>query len=290
MKQILIKSFQIFFLGLVTLSFTGCLKNDDNLTDGVRTGGFVKVTGNIPYKLGFTPILNLPINVPFGAPIKEIKIYKQYFHNADTTESNKVLQTTMNIAGANATAALSNKLSLTWAELIKDIVLDGYTIPADELTSDIGDYFVFSFVTVMQSDDVEITNLATTTVAIANFFAGSYKSERKYFHPAYGPYPVPYTDVTSNMDLVAVDANTCKVFFGAWEDNFVFINIDAANVINITFDRTAFVGDPIDAAKVCSYDPVSGVIKIYYYYNGSAGADPLNPVSRIFWQTFTPNN
>ncbi len=290
MKQI-IRSLQFTFLALVILSFTGCLKDDDILTDGVRTGGLVKVTANVPYKLGYTPTFNLPVTVPQGAAIKEIKIYKQFFHG--DVASTEVLQSTLDIAGANKTEALSKNLSMTWADLIKDVVVTGYTLPADELVSVIGDYWVFRFVSVMQSDNKEIINLATTKVAIANFFAGSYSSRRIYFHPAYGPYPSiegAYTDETEDIDLIAVNPTTCKFFFGAWEDNYVFVNIDASNNVTLTFDRTAFVGDPWDATKVCSYNPTTGVIQVYYHYHGSAGADPLNPTGRIFWQTLTPNN
>lgn len=290
MKQI-IRSLQFTFLALVILSFTGCLKDDDILTDGVRTGGLVKVTANVPYKLGYTPTFNLPVTVPQGAAIKEVKIYKQFFHG--DVASAEVLQGTLNIGGTNESEALSKNLSMTWADLIKDIVIPGYTLPTDELVSVIGDYWVFRFVSVMQSDDKEIINLATTKVAIANFFAGSYKSHRIYFHPAYGPYPNvdgAYKDETVDVDLIAVDPTTCKFFFGVWEDNYVFVHIDGSNNVTLTFDRTAFVGDPWNSAKVCSYDPATGVIQVYYHYFGSAGADPLNPTGRIFWQTFTPNN
>jgi len=291
MKQIITKSIQIIFLSLVVLFFTGCLKNDDLLTDGVRTGGLVKTLANIPYKLGATPTLDIDIYSGQGAAIKSIKVYKQFFHNADTTSTAKVLYTTINVDGANASAAYNYTLSLTWADLIQDMVFvpADYVLPADEMNAEIGDYFVFSFVSVMQSDDQEIVNLKTTNVAVANFFAGTYSTHRIYYHPAYPTYPTnSYTDAVLDMDLVAVDASTCKVFFGAWEDNYVFINIDASDNVTLTFDRVAFSGDPLDATKVNSYNPTTGVIQIYYYYNGAAGADPVNPISRIFWETFTP--
>jgi len=291
MKQIINKSIQFIFLSLVVMAFTGCLKDEDLLTDGVRTGGLVNVPGNIPYKLGFTPTLDIDINAGQGAPIKSILVYKQYFHNADTTESNKVLYATIDVNSANASKAFNETLSLTWNDLIAGLTLPDYTLPANEATADIGDYFVFSYVSVMASDNKEIINLSTTTVAIANLFAGTYTSYRTYFHPSVVAYPdstKAYGFTVSKMDLVAVDPNTCKVYFGSWKDNYVFIHIDITNHVSLTFDRTAFEGDPWDSSKKCSYNPTSGIIQIYYYYHGAAGADPANPTGRIFWQKFVP--
>jgi len=291
MKQIINRSIQFIFLSLVVIAFTGCLKDEDLLTDGVRTGGLVNVTSNIPYKLGFTPSFDIDITTGQGSPIKSILVYKQYFHNADTTESNKYLYETIDVAGANASGAYSHTLTLTWADLIANLTLPAYTLPADEATAVIGDYFVFSYVAVMQSDNKEIINLSTTTVSIANLFAGTYMSYRTYFHPSVAAYPDSinaYSNVAVKMDLVAVDPNTCKVYFGAWQDNYVFIHIDAANHVSLTFDRTAFEGDPWNPAKKCGYNPTTGVIQIYYYYQGAAGIDPNNPTGRIFWQKFVP--
>jgi len=292
MKQIINKSIQFIFLSLVVMAFTGCLKDEDLLTDGVRTGGLVNVTPTVAYKLGFTPTFDIDINAGRGAAIKQILVYKQYFHNEDTTVSNKVLFATIDVNGANASAAFNETLTLTWADLIADLTLPDYTLPVDEATAVIGDYFEFSYVSVMKSDNKEIINMSTTTVSIANLFAGTYMSYRTYFHPSVPAYPdstAAYSNVAAKMDLVAVDPNTCKVYFGAWTANYVFIHIDATNHVTLTFDRPdAMEGDPWNPAKKCGYNPTTGVIQIYYYYQGGAGADPNNPTGRIFWQKFVP--
>lgn len=289
MKQIITKSVQVLFLTLVVVLFTGCLKNDDLLTDGVRTGGLLTVSGNIPYKLGYGTPVEIEISTGKGAAISQILVYKQFFHAADTTESTRILFATVNVDGANASAEYTHTLSLVWADLIQGMSTPTYDLPADEMLSDIGDSFQFTYESVMQKDDMPIINMATTNVAVANFFAGAYSVHRIYYHPAYPTYPTnSYTDATIDMDFVAVNPTTCKKFFGAWEDNYVFVTIDASDNVTLTFDRVAFVGDPIDPTKLCSYTPATGVIQLYYYYNGAAGADLVNPVSRIFWETCTP--
>jgi len=108
----------------------------------------------------------------------------------------------------------------------------------------------------------------------------------KYFHPtAGGSYPTtPYSAYTENVDLIAKNAYECDDWFGVWEDNKLTIHIDpAANyAVTLTFERgDAVAGDPNNPANVPSYDPVTGVIKLYYYYPGSGG-------NRIFWAVYTP--
>ncbi|HNW56314.1 MAG TPA: hypothetical protein PKM69_00975 [Bacteroidales bacterium] len=122
-------------------------------------------------------------------------------------------------------------------------------------------------------------------------FAGNYDVTCLYFHPGTVGYPtVAYGGVRHyEKELVATSPTKAYTYFGVWEDNYVFVSIDASNKVTVTFDRSdAKVGDPHDPSKVCSYDPITGIIQLYYYYDGSAGADPNNPTSRIFYETFVP--
>jgi hypothetical protein len=138
----------------------------------------------------------------------------------------------------------------------------------------------------MADDARKVDNASTTVVAVANFFAGPYEKDMRYFHPtAGGSYPTtPYSAYTENIDLVAENAYECDDWFGVWEDNKLTIHIDpAANyAVTLTFERSdAVAGDPNNPANVPSYDPATGIIKLYYYYPGSGG-------NRIFWAVYTP--
>lgn len=118
-----------------------------------------------------------------------------------------------------------------------------------------------------------------------NPHAGPYDVEIRYFHPtAGGSYPdEPYGGIRlDEKELAPVSATMVETFFGVWEDNYTYIEIDDDNNVTISFNRSdAKSGDPNDPTKVNSYDPVTGVIQIYYYYPGSGG-------NRIFWEKFTP--
>lgn len=280
MKQIITKSIQIIFLSLVVVLFTGCLKNDDLLTDGVRTGGLVEPTASIPYKLGSTPTCDIDITIPRGAAITSIKVYKTFYHVSEEEYSDTLLLSTIAIDGANASAELNETLSVTWAQLIADFTLpSGYVIPTDELLSDIGDYFTLSYVCTMKSDNKEIINLATTTVGIANFFAGSYHVSGYFYHPS-SP-----RDINEDKDLLATSPSTCKTTYADFGDPTIilYITIDqATNAVTLVGDGYAATpGTDLDPTHTDSYNPTTGVIELWYYYVGGTG-------NRIIHETYTP--
>jgi len=268
--------------------FTSCLEPEDLMTSEAKSGGLLDATGSIPYKLGATPTFNVNLDIPQGPAITSIKVYKTFTHNADTSESETVLLSTISIDGANTAADLSKTLSLTWAELIASMptLPKGYVIPTDEMLADIGDAFTLSYVSVMD-DGREVAINSKTTVSIANFFAGSYAVELWYFHPtAGGTYPTdPYGGIRAlSKDLIAVSATTCKTAFAVWgtAGETMYITINADNSVSFTVENWGYdvsIGDPNDATKISHYDPATGTIYVYYKYMGSGGF-------RIFWEFF----
>ena len=267
--------FSSFYLLLASLLFVSC---DDNFTDlmtaNVKTGGMVYPTSSIPYKLGSTPSFTVTIDVPKGPGIDAIEVYRTF------TGKGEVLDQTVDVGLANATADVSKTLTYTYSQLIA-----GLNMPADEGELKIGDAWTLRYVSVME-DGRKVDNAAVTKVAVANFFAGSYDKNIKYFHPtAGGSYPTtPYSSYTEKVDLVAKNAYECDDWFGVWEDNKLIIHIDPANnyAVALTFERSdAVAGDPNNPANVCSYDPATGIIKLFYFYPGSGG-------NRIFWAVYTP--
>jgi len=268
--------FSALSLMLGVLMFVSCdMTYDDLMTADVKTGGMVVPTGAIPYKLGSTPQVDITIDIPKGPGIEAIEVYRTYTGKA------KVLDQTITVGSANTAGDVAKNISYTYSQLTA-----GLGMPADEGTLTIGDAWTISYVSVMADDGRKVDNASTTTVAVANFFAGPYEKDMKYFHPtAGGSYPTtPYSAYTENVDLIAKNAYECDDWFGVWEDNKLTIHIDpAANyAVTLTFERgDAVAGDPNNPANVPSYDPVTGVIKLYYYYPGSGG-------NRIFWAVYTP--
>lgn len=280
MKQILSKSIKVLFLTLVVLAFTGCLKDDDIMTDGVRTGGLVKATANIPYKLGSTPTFDIDIEIGKGAAIKSIMVYKSFYHVAGDVTSNRILFETIDVASANESAGIVKTLTYDWTDLLSGLVVPGYTIPADEMLSDIGDSFTFDYVAVMASDDKEIINLRKTSVAIANFFAGTYDVSGYFFHPTAS------RDIAGEKDLVATSPIQCRTLYADFGDGSILLvlNIDPITYAVTTTSVGPYPANPgtiLDPTHVNSYDPVTGIIEVWYYYVGGSG-------NRIIHEIYTP--
>jgi hypothetical protein len=208
---------------------------------------------------------------------------------SDTTTSNFV-SSTIEINGENATGDVERILHQTWDSMKEGLSLPSDPqIPANEsvlnIADFIGDYWEFRYTTTL-ADGRVLENTRTTQVAIANFFAGSYDLALKYFHPtAGGTYPTtPYSDSKSKIDMVPVGALDCQVFLGIWTDNKITIHIAPDYTVSLTSDKAGFgQGDPYNSSNVCSYDPETGVIKLYYYYAGAGGP-------RVFWAVYTPKN
>ncbi len=272
MKKII---FATLSLVLSVFAFTACDNTyDDLMTANVKTGGILVPTDVIPYKLGGTESFDVTLDIPKGPGIESVEIYRTY-----TDKTVKVLDQTINIASANADGELSKTVTYTYEDLIV-----GLDMPADEAELNIGDAWTLSYVSVME-DGRKVDVSSKTLVSVANFFAGKYSKDMKYFHPtAGGSYPDdPYSAYVEDVNLVAISAYVCSDWFGTWENTHVYIQILPDNSVTLTFEDRDDVGtgDPNDATKVCSYDPATGVIKLYYFYPGSGG-------NRIFWVVYTP--
>lgn len=271
MKRIIYSILSLIFMAMV---LTSCEENyTDLMTGEAKTGGILTPTKSFPYKLGGTKNFDLTIDIPKGPGIASIEVWKKYTGKSD------VLDQTISVGSANVSADTSIKLTYNYAKLIA-----GLDMPADEGQLKIGDAWTIRYVSVME-DGRKVDVSTKSLVSVANFFAGSYDLLMKYFHPtAGGTYPTSAYggDRKSTVSLIPISAYECTDYFGVWTDNIVTIKITPDYKVSITFNRAdAVSGDPNNAANVNSYDPVTGVIKLYYYYPGSGG-------NRIFWAVYTP--
>lgn len=280
MKKILFSAFGLVFAVFVLISCDE--KYTDLMTSDVKTGGLIFPTEAVPYKLGSTPSFTVTIDIPKGPGVESVEIYRKFTeYNEDGTVKNvkgPVLHSTENVGSANVSAESSIDVTMTYSDLIA-----GLDMPADESVLTIGDGWTLNYTSVM-ADGRKVDSATPTSISVANFFAGSYVKEISYFHPtAGGSYPTtPYSGYEENVNLVALNASECTDFFGVWEDNIVTIHIAPDNTVTLAFDRSdAVSGDPNNAANVNSYDPATGIIKIFYFYPGAGG-------NRIFWAVYTP--
>ncbi len=259
----------------MAMLFTSCDDTfDDFMTGDAKTGGLVYSTSSFPYKLGGTTTFDINVDVAMGPGVVSVEVYKTYTGKAE------VLDQTIDIASANVNGAVSKTLTYDYAALI-----EGLGMPADESELTIGDGWTLSYYAIME-DGRSVLSSGKTAIGVANFFAGTYDLAMSYYHPtAGGSYPAePYGGIReSTIDMSAISADECQVWFGVWTDNLITIKVNLDNSISLDLigRDDAGVGDPNDATKISNYDPVTGVIEIYYFYPGSGG-------NRIFWAIYTP--
>jgi|GEM_PF-662426 len=167
-----IKVFLLIFtmLGLI---YSACNKSEDLLTADAKTGGLIFPTKGVAYKLGGTPSFDIELKIPTGPGISTIEVYNKYFRLADTAESNKVLMKTIDVASANSSADVVKIMTLTYADLSKDLLVEGSPLPTDESLLPIGDYWEFYYISTL-SDGRKVTNSLTTKVDVANRWAATY--------------------------------------------------------------------------------------------------------------------
>lgn len=272
MKKII---FSFLSFAIVVLFFTSCDKTtDDFMTGEAKTGGLVSPTKSFPYKLGGTTTFNLSLDIAKGPGVVSIEVYKSY------TGIAQVLDRTIDIGSANASAAVNKSITFDYATLIS-----GLGMPADESVLSIGDAWTISYVAIME-DGRSVLNSAKTVIGVANFFAGSYDNSVNYHHPSRGAYPDNGDMNTGSKDLTATSANTCSTTFAVWAD-LCWVTINSDNSITFVVDDTwgydVGLGVPEHPELVSSYDPATGIIKMYYNYSGAGGF-------RIFHEVFTPAN
>lgn len=164
---------KVFLLIFSMLGLFACNKSEDLVTADAKEGGLINPTKSLAYKLGGTPSLDVSIKIPTGPGIATIEVYNKYYGNADTTESNKVLLTKIDVGSVNASADVVKTLTLTYTDLIKDLLVNNNPLPADEALNPIGNNWELTYVSVLSDGRKVVSNLATR-IDVANLWAGKY--------------------------------------------------------------------------------------------------------------------
>lgn len=294
----------ISLLMVMSVTLSSCHKDDDVMTENAKEGGMVLPIANVPYKLNNTPVVSVELIIPRGPGITKV-IVEKYFMTTDANGDPKVSGTVVAkevlVNGDNAnvpndgTSSLDATFTQTYAELISGLELDGSGLPADENDLTIGDVFVFSYTSVME-DGREVLNGGTTNIAIANKYAGNYKSTVLYYHPSVG-YDTPNSTDIEDRDVSAVTADVSQSGFAVWTDNWMKFEIDPLTNLVVNFEvqdtwdydvRLAVpnVDPTITDDMVSRYDPETKTIYLYYAYDGSANT---YGTTRVFHHTMVLN-
>jgi hypothetical protein len=270
-----IKVFLLVFAALGFL-FNACNKSEDLVTADAKTGGLVNPTGSVPYKLGATPTVNISVTIPQGPGIASIEVYNTYTSNVTGSSSNQVLMSTVDVSSANTTEEVVKSFVITYADLRKDLVIDGAGLPSDETLLPIGDYWELSYTSVM-ADGRKVVNNATTTIAVANIYAGFYQCVGVFHHPTAGDRPI-----NEEKFLTPLSAYSCSIPAGdlGASGYSVTITVDPS-----TNDVSFSNGAPTDMfanPDIRSYyDPANGHFYLHYFYVGGTG-------NRVMDEEYTP--
>lgn len=260
--------FSALSLLLGVFMFVSCDQTyDDLMTADVKTGGMLKPTGGVPYKLGGTPSFNVTINVPKGPAIEAIEIYRTYTGKAVT-----VLDQTVNVGSANTTDAVTKTVNYTYAKLIA-----GLDMPADESLLAIGDAWTLSYKSVMADDGRKVDVASKTKVTVANKYAGYYQCVGVFSHPTAGDRPI-----NEEKFLTPIDANSCWGPAGDLGGSGYFVRLTVNPVDNTVICSKWDAIEMINVPGEPNYwDPATGVFHLAYFYVGGTG-------NRVMRETWTP--
>ena len=78
MKNILNKTYVLVF-AMLALALNSCVEPDDLITSDAKEGGLVDVlSGNIPFKSGTNPTLEVSFEIPVGPGIQTVEVAKSF--------------------------------------------------------------------------------------------------------------------------------------------------------------------------------------------------------------------
>ena len=259
----------IFFL-------PSCIETDDLMTSNVSVGGLVTpVTKNVPYKLGATPSFDVSVLVPVGPAIQKVEMYKTFTDIAGK-KSNTALLGTLDVNSANTSKDFTGKVTLKYADLIKDLTIGGKAMPANEGLLNIGEAWTITFTSVMANDQRKVNNGATTNIGVANAYAGDYQCVGVFTHPTAGPRPI-----NEKKFLKPLTAYSCNIPVGDLGGSGYFVDIVVDPVTNTVTYKNGTPAEIIASAERSYYEPSTGKFYLHYYYVGGTG-------NRVIDEVYTP--
>jgi len=273
MKKIISISRWPLLLGILALMAVSCNKNEDIVTADAKTGGLiVPVTTNFPYKLANTPQVDVTLDIPAGPAITSIKVYNSFYSPDLDASSNEVVMLTIPVTGSTVS------FSVTYADLINGLVLDGNPLPADETLLGIASRWTFVYHSVL-ADGREVVNTATTAVVVDNIYAGTYHVTGTFIHPTAGPRDIDEDKFLASLSAYQVSSTTGDL----GPDYPTIITIDpATNACTVTSGDGNTYTMEMTAGTPSYFDPATGKFYLYYFYIGTGG------LPRIIEEEYTP--
>jgi hypothetical protein len=278
MKNIFNKSYILLF-ALITVAFSACVEPIDLVTQNAQTGGLVDPqVSNFPYKLGATTSFDVGVEVPIGPAIQSVEVSNVFVSKAGD-ESNEVVMSIVDIAGANTSNVVATSFTLTYADLKSGIMVNGNPLPDNDVDLTIGDSWTLKYTAIMSDDSRKVINNATTNIGVANQYAGNYQVTGVFDHPTAGPRAI-----NREKFLNPIDAYTCMTYVGdlsGYEPDYnILIIVNPDNSVTVKADEGA-TEVIMTAGEPNEYDPATGIFTLNYYYVGGTG-------NRVISEVYTP--
>ncbi|MGE5355563.1 MAG: BT_3044 domain-containing protein [Deltaproteobacteria bacterium] len=271
-------NFSILAFAFLILLFASCNKDEDLVTSDAKTGGLVVPTSGIPYKLGATPTVNVSVVIPQGPAISKVEVYNIYTGKVSgaNKESNKVLMTTFDINGENASKDVTKTFTVKYADMIKGLTFNGAALPADEGQLPIGDFWTFSYTSIL-ADGFKSVNNAKTKISVANQYAGFYQCTGVFTHPTAGPRPID-----EEKFLTPVSAYSCNIPAGDLGASGYAVDITVDPATNeVSFSNGVPTAMFAQTGKKSYFEPSTGKFYLHYFYVGATG-------NRVIDEEYTP--
>jgi len=256
----------LLFLGLMALGFQSC-DNIPNLTEKAAVGGMVWTSTPAAKYLSGQDV-KLSYTVAKGPAVSSITLKAKFYSVKQQAWSNEVVLADKKAVSGNDANDVKVDFTFKFADLAKDVKVKGVQITEGSLA--IADKWVVTTYSNLADGRTVANNSGNqVAIAVANFFAGSYKVTGKFTHPVNGP-----RDINKVKALDPVDGKTCMTLIGdltAANDFWMNIVIDAT-----TNDASVqLVKGPaslsLTPGKRSYYDPAKKMIYMYYQYPGSGG-------------------
>ena len=268
MKKIISISRWPLLFGLLLLLAAACNKSVDLVTEDAKEGGLVvPVTANVPYKLANTPQVEVTVDIPSGPAITAIQVYNSFYSTTDEASSNDFMMMEIPVTGSSIT------FTVTYNDLKNGLVINGNPLPNDETLLGIGSAWTLSYHSVLADGRIVINN-STTTIGVANIYAGNYHCVGYFQHPT-APRPIDLEKFLTAISAYQVTAE----YVGDLEGYPIIITVDpTTNACVVTKGE----GNPLAAditmtpGEDSRYDPATGKFYLYYQYEGSNGTRAIS--------------
>ncbi|WP_209402004.1 hypothetical protein [Pseudozobellia sp. WGM2] len=194
-------------------------------------GGALSVGSSLGYVVGSEgPTTSRASFIQGDVKTTKVEVYKSFESPTDTTKSDEILFRTFDISEQGEGAQVVIDLPFDYQDLAEGLTLDKGSLPDEDSGLNIGDFWTLRYVSTTSNGTI-VENSVSTKVSVSTRFAGKYAvNTGVYYRIGVLRDDVAFPD---EMTIESVDATTYRIvdYFGAFEGNELFFQIDADGII-----------------------------------------------------------